>query len=645
MLRTLLGWLVVLTCGPMAAAETPVIPLALPQGKADVQDVERRVYDAIQKQAHYMLGLVRPWKDDPALLLVTESRSGENWIRPNTGTVAGLCFLHRFGPYDEKRVGVSRKDLLEKSILPMLRYLLTTHVTGTRPTSDGRPWGDAWQSAHWAQMLGRGAWWTWADLPTDVRDGVRRLVAHEADRIAGSEPPHQIPLDTKAEENAWNSRVLEAAVLLLPDDRRRPGWEAAFQQWVLSAFLRPADAHCQTVVDGRTVAEQFRGANIHDDFTLENHRIVHPDYMTCFSLSLGAAVNYAMSGRRAPQCLSYNAAGIYENLKWFVLPDGGFVYPNGQDWQLFRNADWFGAHVQMVVFGNDRDAWSLAGRSLAALEKMQGRGLSGAVYAPDETAFASSQSDLLSSLSTAWLAIKTAQRIDSAPCDRLGVQRLDSAKIILRRTASAIHTFSWGAQVMAQCVPYRLDRVVSPHSKNGVGRIVAQGQKGPLPARLERADVTQGADWFTAQVVLDHGGQIRAELCFRSLAGGAWSVREKLTATADVTTAEIATGLIGILNNPGWVYESGRRQVRLDGREEIVPALSGKTLGGDEVCEVDIDSALRIRSPRPLHVRYAGAKRPDRSRATDELYLNYLGGKRLWRAGQVISEYEATIEK
>ena len=47
--------------------------------------------------------------------------------------------------------------------------------------------------------------------------GVRRVVAHEADSIAGGTPPHQLRIDTKAEENAWNSRVLSVAVLLMPE--------------------------------------------------------------------------------------------------------------------------------------------------------------------------------------------------------------------------------------------------------------------------------------------------------------------------------------------------------------------------------------------------------------------------------------------
>ncbi len=176
------------------------MPLELAQpADGKLAAARESIYLASQKQARYLLGTVRPWKEDASLLLVTDSRSSENWIRPNSGTVEGLAFLYRFGPYDETIVGVPREQL-PKTVLPMMRYLVTTHVTGTRPTSDGRPWGDAWQSAHWAQMLGRAAWWIWEDLPDDLRTGVRRVVAHEAGRFVQAQPPHRIELDTKAEE-------------------------------------------------------------------------------------------------------------------------------------------------------------------------------------------------------------------------------------------------------------------------------------------------------------------------------------------------------------------------------------------------------------------------------------------------------------
>jgi len=365
------------------------MPLRLPlEAPVSVREMQSRIYQAAEKQAHYLLGTVRSWNQDTALRLLTESKSGEHWIRPNTGAVEGFAFLHRFGPYHEKLVGVSRAELLSNTIVPMMRYLVATHMTGSRATSDQKQWGDAWQSAHWAQMLGRGAWFVWTDLPADLRAGVRRVVAHEAERIARSEPPHQLRLDTKAEENAWNSQVLSVAMLLLPEDPRRVDWEKAYQKWVMSSFLRPADERNETVVDGRMVREQFTGANIFDDFTLENHDFVHPDYMTTFSLSLGCASDFAMTGRRMPEALVFNVAPIYENLKWMLLPDGGFVYPNGQDWELFRNPSWLGKHVLMAVWAHDPDAWTWVLRTLDTLEKMQARPLDGAVFHPGEYFFA-----------------------------------------------------------------------------------------------------------------------------------------------------------------------------------------------------------------------------------------------------------------
>ena len=119
------------------------MPLRLPaQAPASVREVQNRIYRAVQKQAHHLLGTVHPWEEDPSLRLLTDSRSGEHWIRPNTGAIEGFAFLHRFGPYDEKVTGVSRPELLDDTIVPMMRYLVATHVTGTRATSDGKRCAD-----------------------------------------------------------------------------------------------------------------------------------------------------------------------------------------------------------------------------------------------------------------------------------------------------------------------------------------------------------------------------------------------------------------------------------------------------------------------------------------------------------------------
>lgn len=639
--------LALLACLLLSGDPTPApggpMPVILPEAcRPELAAVQARVYRMAMKQAHGLLRTVHRWAEEPSLQLLTESKSTEHYIRPNSGTVEGLAFLYRFGPYDARIVGHSREDLFKKTLVPMLRYLVVTHVTGSRPTSDGKPWGDAWQSAHWAQALGRGAWWVWADLPEDLRTGTLKIVAHEADRFTETTPPHRVPFDTKAEENAWNSQILSVAALLMPDDPRRPGWEKAFQRWTLSALLRSADEQSTAVVDGRSVAEQFTGANLYDDFTLENHGFVHPDYMSCFSLSLGCALDYTLTGRKAPESLLYNAAGLYENLKWFSLPDGGFVYPSGQDWALFRSPAWTYAHLLMAIYGHDPDAWSLAQQGMATAERMQARSSEGIIFDPTEFFFASTQHDALRKLAHEWLLLQTAGPIANQPQPKLGVRRLDAGKLILHRMPGAVHTVSWGARVMAQCVPYRLDRIVSPDMRSGLGEIYLKGKSRPLPVAVRSAEVESDSDGFRVKLVVDHGEHVRAHLEYVSGTDGVWTMRERLEMRAEGPVERINTGLIGILNDAHWVYERARRVLTIDGQSQTIPAHSGQRLEG-QARRIEVDSVVQIESDRPLNYRYAGATGPERGRSTDDLYLNVVAVPEVWQPGQTLSEYEVRV--
>ena len=113
-------------------------------------------------------------------------------------------------------------------------------------------------------------------------------------------------------------------------------------------------------------------------------------------------------------------------------------------------------------------------------------------------------------------------------------------------------------------------------------------------------------------------------------------------AVKDVTIARVATGMIGVLNNKQWIYETGHRTLTLDDESTVIPAHSGKTLAG-EASHIVIDDAMTITSDTPLRVRYVASKGPERGRATDRLYLNYADGKKTWKAGETISRYGVAI--
>lgn len=624
----------------------PVMPLSLRGG--EFPELAQRIENAAMRQARYLLSLLRPWEGNPEFKLLTDSKSGEHWIRPNTGTAAGLAFLHRFSDYNGEIIGLSREALLDEAIIPMMRYLAATHLTGPAVTGDGKPWGHAWQSAHWAYMLGRGAWWIWDDLPEDLREGVRRVIRDEAERIANAEPVFQIEYDTKSEENAWNAQILSIAVLLMPDDPRRPEWERQFQRWVLNSFLRPADAESETVVDGKPVSEQFLGATIYDDFTLENHGIVHPSYMQCYGLTLHCALDYLMTDRKPPEALYYNVQGLYNNLKWFSLPDGGYVYPSGQDWELFRQPRNVTPHALMAVFGGDPDGGALMLSALDTLERMQARHESGQIFADNETFFPSNQTDMLYSLAQCWLTLRYADGIRGLWTPPEGVLLLDNGKILLNRFADSIHTLGWGKTIMAQFVPNALDRVVSPDLRNGVGEVAITGGGDPLPLSLQSAEIETRRNGFTADLVYHHGDAVRAALRAVSNPDGSMEWSETLTALRDIETAFIQTGLIGVLNNPNWIHETGRRAIRFETAAGAAETFTAEALGGakrnmDGAAMVNVDGKIVIEAESPLRCAYLGAEKSVRGRATDRLYLNRIDEAREWSAGDVLTRYKAII--
>ena len=630
--------------GAVRAADNvdEVMLITLPAPRPELAPAANRLYKALMRQARYLLGTVREWDKGRSMKLLTDSKSAEHWIRPNTSTLVGLAVLRRWGPYESNVVGVSREELLSEYIVPMMRYLVATHRTGDRTTSDGKPWGDAWQSAHWAYALGRAAWLVWADLPADVHAGVRRVVAHEAGRFVDATPPHGMIRDTKAEENAWNSRIFSAAVLLMPNDSRRKAWEEAFVRWAISSYMRPSDVHCRQIVDGRAVADWFTGACIFEDYTCENHGFVHPGYMGCIGLTLSCHLDFRLTGRIAPRAVAWNAAGVYENLKWMATPDGGYIYPSGQDWALFRNPQKAHLHLQMAAFEGDADGWSLARRGWDAMDKMQARSADGRVFLPEEYRFPSTQPDTIAMFGLQWLYLHVADQIRDQPKLRLGTRYLKSGGLVLHRTRQAFVTLSYGAKVMAQAAAMRPDRIVSPDQRSLIGSVSIAGQRRSPAPRVSAKEVDVKDDHFAAKLAVDHGSSVRANLVFRTDPDGTLYVREELLAVKDVTITQVATGMIGILNNKHWIYETGRRKVTLDNQATVIEAHSGKSLAG-VVKRIAVDDVMTVTSPAPLHIRYVASSGPERGRATDRLYLNYANGKKTYRAGETIRRYSVAI--
>jgi hypothetical protein len=572
---------VLVCCASLTAAAAPVTvrPPQFPPVRANP------AVDAIlQRQTAYLIGALPPGEIANEL---------EHAIRPlsSTAYTAAVCLRLNACP---------DRDRTRAAVIRILGDLTRTHVTGGGATATGHAWGHHWQSAFWAYQAAFAGWLLWDDLSAALRDGIIRMAAHEASRFAALPAPHAEFLDTKAEENSWNSMVLVFAAEVLEGHPDRAVWRQRALEYMIAAFARRADAASARPVDGKPLREWVRGANIHDDYTLENHGFVHPDYMMTVSMNLTNAITYRMAGHPAPEATVFNVRPVYELLKFFSLPDGSLFYPNSTDWNLHQISHTWNLHVLAARILRDPDAPALAAVALDTLGRMQARGNGGRLWAPGEyTSYPSIEQHAGFLVASARLA----ELLWPAPAAPLpigrvwkklgGVRLFDDARLLVARTARGISSFAWGLRVLGQTIPFGPDTILNPldHSYIGIaGELPASGARpGRLAigsAEMDAAIAAEARSLSTVLPSLESGaasvtangrrGRVPHTFSFTALPGGASVYMERYSGN----TADVHSGMLSVLEEPAWPHgnpsrriERGANWVNIDGRLGFV--LSG----------------------------------------------------------------------
>lgn len=268
---------------------------------------------------------------------VADRGSGENGIRTNTSIAFALAvWLHRHG-----RQAGALGARQQARFIQLVRYLVLGHRTGGGRCADGRPWGHEWQSAWWAAKLGLGGWLMGAQLPEELREGLRRLVSSEADRHLHRWAPTGLAADTKAEENAWDAEILAVALLVAPEAAQAPAWRDKLREFSMNVFSAPQDRLDNTEVDGRPVRQAVYTCNLHGDFTLENHGSYHFCYVASPLLSKAwAQLALRWAGEAPPQSLHHHVACVWQ-LARHLFREHRFAYVGGQDWARYTYGEYF----------------------------------------------------------------------------------------------------------------------------------------------------------------------------------------------------------------------------------------------------------------------------------------------------------------
>lgn len=358
----------------VAAASSDVVPIkwtAFKRGQpVDVR--ARRVRDILTNANRYALKawyIAMGYESQPGEYLIFGGVKEPDIRRPASQAFA-LAVSVRTGAYDPVKAGASLAEAQTKTI-KLIKSLARFHKANT---SEG--WGDHWQSAFWAALVGHAGWLLWDDLLPVDQEYLRRMVEHEANRFNNYQVPYyksktgtlNFPGDTKAEENAWNAMILQLTTAMMPHHPNWKVWMSKNIELMISAFARPEDQTGKRVWHGKPLAQWLNGSNIESDGTLANHDRIHPDYMTTINFNINAALVYPLAGMPTPEASFFNADVVYRALVElsFSAPPyaapggtiyrertGNIYYPQDNDWGTHRRMHFALTDAQAHAFGFD----------------------------------------------------------------------------------------------------------------------------------------------------------------------------------------------------------------------------------------------------------------------------------------------------
>jgi len=343
-----------------------------------------------------------------------------NFTRPVCSVAVASAIVLKTGVFDEKAVGISRDEALART-LRLIKAAARSH--------NRESWRYPWQSVPWASDLAQAGWMLWDQLDKETRRLLADIVEFEANRFLA--PDYRVPYwngkggDTKAEENAWNATIHQIACAMMPKHPNAPRWKRIGSELMISAFALEEDLKSGRVVDGKPVKDWLRGYNVRADGAVINHRIFHPDYMTCVNFNLHAHIVQSLAGQTVPEAADFRAEFVWRTLaakKWPsppYKPPGGTIYvpgqaevyyPQGTDWFKGRLAIYYNLDTWACVLGWGKDLPEPPEKWMhlraAAIVKYQERHQDRHIYADDEfTNFVPREQSDFGGIANAYLAL------------------------------------------------------------------------------------------------------------------------------------------------------------------------------------------------------------------------------------------------
>lgn len=280
----------------------------------------------------------------------------ERGVRPNADLSMICAFLVKYG----KPAGVTLPsgvtwNKIEELAMKSLVFAYSTHKANKLKTcSGGNYWGSTstsdavWESSLWAMSVAYSAFFQWEKLSNTQKGYIEKLLKAECNYELYRSIPTGYVGDTKAEENGWEADILAATLGLFPNDPLAPKWFERLREFAINSYSHPADINNNAVIDEwydtKTYADLYKGQNLYDDYSLQNHNLFHTSYQNVVMQELGEAAlalkmfQVGVNGEEKwkTNALMHNNQQVQDSiLNWLALADGELAMPNGNDWSLF----------------------------------------------------------------------------------------------------------------------------------------------------------------------------------------------------------------------------------------------------------------------------------------------------------------------
>ncbi len=300
------------------------------------------------------------------------SGNDEKVVRPNADFSMICAFLYKFArekttlPQD-----ITWDDVKEMAIKSLIWGYSSHKANKLKVTSRNAYWGSVstsdytWESSLWAMSLCFAAHFLKEELTEQQHTYIYNMVKAECNYELNRNIPTGYAGDTKAEENGWEADILACALGLYPNDALAPKWFDRLRAFAINSYSQADDANNRMVIDSgydqKTVADYYKGQNLYDDYTLQNHNLFHTSYQNVVMQELGEA-HLAMllfqgdNLKWKTNALMHNQQHVMDDvLNWLALADGELAMPNGNDWSLFL-FDQITSYSTMACFLRDPNA-------------------------------------------------------------------------------------------------------------------------------------------------------------------------------------------------------------------------------------------------------------------------------------------------